>query len=102
VLKVHFPTLDGSLLFTTREGKPDLHLERIIKRVAKRANVKVPSKPIHAFRALYATRLVRNGVDIYTVQRFLGHSDIETTQGYLRAVKRNDPKLREQINAASF
>jgi site-specific recombinase XerD len=71
-------------------------------RIAKRAKVKVPSKPMHAFRALYATRLVRSGVDIYTVQQFLGHADIETTQGYLRAVKRNDPKLREQVNAASF
>lgn len=42
----------------------------------------MPSKPLHAFRALYATRLVRSGVDIYTVQTFLGRSDIETTQGY--------------------
>jgi site-specific recombinase XerD len=57
---------------------------------------------MHAFRALYATRLVRAGTDVYTVQKHLGHSDIETTQGYLRAVKRNDPKLREQVNAASF
>ena len=102
VLKQHCPTLDGTLLFPTRRGKPDKHLNRILARIAKRAGVKLPLKPMHAFRALYATRLVRSGVDIYTVQRHLGHSDIETTQGYLRAVKRNDPKLREQVNAASF
>jgi site-specific recombinase XerD len=77
-------------------------LDRIVVGIAKRAKVKVPSKPMHAFRALCATRLVRSGVDIYTVQQFLGHSDIETTQGYLRSVKRSDPKLREQVNAASF
>jgi integrase/recombinase XerD len=102
VLKQHCPTLDGPLLFPTRQGKPNTHLDRIVVGIAKRAKVKVPSKPMHAFRALYATRLVRSGVDIYTVQRFLGHSDIETTQGYLRAVKRNDPTLRKQVNAASF
>jgi integrase/recombinase XerD len=101
-IKKHTKTLDGTLLFPTQKGKPNTHLDRIIKRIAKRAKVKVPSKPMHAFRALYATRLVRKGVDIYTVQQFLGHADIETTQGYLRAVKRNDPKLREQVNAASF
>jgi site-specific recombinase XerD len=77
-------------------------LNRTLEQIAKRAGVKLPSKPMHAFRAYYATRLVRGGVDIYTVQRLLGHSDIETTQGYLRAVKRNDPKLREQVNAASL
>jgi integrase/recombinase XerD len=101
VLKEYCPTLDSTLLFPTRVGKPDSHLDRIVVRIAKRAKVKVPSKPMHAFRAYYATRLVRAGVDIYTVQRLLGHSDIETTIRYLRAVKRNDPKLREQINAAS-
>ncbi len=102
VLKQHCPTLDGPLLFPTRQGKPNTHLDRIVVGIATRAKVKVPPKPMHAFRALYATRLVRSGVDIYTVQQFLGHSDIETTQGYLRAVKRSDPKLREQVNAASF
>jgi integrase len=102
VLKQYCPTLDDTLLFPTRKGKPNKHLNRTLERIAKRAGVKLPQKPMHAFRALYATRLVRSGVDIYTVQRHLGHSDIETTQGYLRAVKRNDPNLRKQINAASF
>ncbi|MGA2431076.1 MAG: site-specific integrase [Candidatus Acidiferrum sp.] len=101
-VKKHGKVVDGTLLFTTWKGNPNTHLDRIIVRIAKTAKVKVPSKPMHAFRALYATRLVRSGVDIYTVQRFLGHADVETTQGYLRAVKRNDPKLREQVNAASF
>jgi integrase/recombinase XerD len=103
VLKHHCAALDGTLLFPSRrEEKPDKHLNRTLERIAKRAGVKLPKKPMHAFRALYATRLVRAGTDIYTVQRHLGHSDIETTQGYLRAVKRNDPALRKQVNAASF
>jgi integrase len=102
LLKRYCPKLDGPLLFPNGKEKPDDHLTRILKRIAKRAGVKVPVKPCHAFRAYYATRLVRAGTDIYTVQKHLGHSDIETTQGYLRALKRNDPKLREQVNAASF
>jgi len=100
--KEYCPTLTSTLLFPTRTGTPDKHLDHIVARIVKRAGVKLPKSPMHAFRALYATSLVRQGVDIYTVQRFLGHSDIETTQGYLRAVKRNDPKLRAQVNAAWF
>lgn len=102
VLKQYCATLNGTLLFPTRNEKPDDHLNRIIVCIAKRAGVKVPMKPCHAFRAYYATQLVREGVDVYTVQRLLGHSDIETTLKYLRALKRNDPALRKKVNAASL
>jgi integrase len=102
VMKKHCSMVEGTLLFPTSSGKPDSHLNRILARIAKRAKVTMPSKPMHAFRALYATRLVRQNVDVYTVQRLLGHSDIATTLGYLRAVKRSDPTLRKQINEASF
>jgi integrase/recombinase XerD len=92
----------SGLLFSRKAGGVNIHLDRIVVRVAKRAGVKVPKKPCHAFRALHATMLVRAGVDIYTVQRRLGHSDIETTQRYLRAMKREDPRLAAQVNAAGF
>lgn len=101
VLKKHVATLDGTLLFPTREGNPDKNLGEALKKIARRAGVKLPRKPMHAWRVHYATHLIRAGADIYTVQKLLGHSDIETTQGYLRAVKRDDPRLREQINAAA-
>jgi len=55
VLKQYCPTLDGTLLFPTRKGKPDKHLNRTLERIAKRAGVKLPKKPMHAFRALYAS-----------------------------------------------
>jgi integrase/recombinase XerD len=100
-LKHYLPTLGGSLLFPRKDGKPDIHIDRIVKRVAKRAGVKVPKKPMHSFRVLYATSLCRAGVDIYTIQKLLGHADIETTMSYLRAVKRTDPTLRKQVNAAA-
>lgn len=91
----------GKWLFPSGEGTPDVHLDRIMKRICKRAGVTAPKKPMHAFRAYFATRLVRVGTDIFTVQKLLGHSNVSTTQSYLRAMKRSDPKLREQVNAAS-
>lgn len=37
----------------------------------------------HKFRHLYATELLKNGADIFTVKELLGHQDLEMTQRYL-------------------
>jgi len=100
-LESYVPTLCCSLLFPRKDGKPDIHIDRVIKRVANRAGVTVAKKPMHSFRVLYATSLCCAGVDIYNIQKLLGHADIETTMSYLRAVKRTDPTLRKQVNAAA-
>lgn len=37
----------------------------------------------HSLRHHYATRLIRNGVNVFAVQRLLGHESVETTQVYV-------------------
>src|ERR1700751_2804766 len=71
-------------------------------RKANRAGdqVKKPRKPCHAFRVLYATRRHQKGVDIETLRQELGHSDISTTQIYLRSADRKSDRHRERINQA--
>ena len=41
------------------------------------------AKPLHSFRARFATMLINQGRDISTVQALLGHRNIQTTQGYI-------------------
>ena len=83
----------------------DKHLDRIINRLIDKANdagytVKKPKKPCHAFRVLYATRRHQHGVDIETLRHELGHSDITTTQIYLRSANTKSDRHRARINEA--
>jgi site-specific recombinase XerD len=41
---------------------------------------------LHKFRSTFATRCVWAGVDLRTVQQWLGHSDIESTIAVFEAV----------------
>lgn len=48
-------------------------------------------KPLHGFRAWYATTLYERGhVDVSTVQHLLGHSTIGTTQGYFATTRERE------------
>jgi integrase len=99
-------TPDDALIFPSPATQTmDKHLDRIINDLINRANeagyrVKRPRKPCHAFRVLYATRRHQRGVDIETLRQELGHSDITTTQIYLRSANTESDRHRARINEA--
>jgi integrase len=68
-------------IFPNKKGQRMTHLLRRLKEIADAA--KVPNATLHKFRHTYATRLLESGCDIVTVQKLMGHSDIETTRQYL-------------------
>jgi integrase len=68
-------------VFPSAGGGRETHLLRRLKLVAARAGV--AEATLHKFRHTYATRLLENGADVVTVQRLLGHSDLDTTKRYL-------------------
>ena len=58
----------------------------IIRNKAKKANIKKKVYP-HLFRHMFAIRMLNNGVDIYSVSKVLGHSNLNTTSLYLNITK---------------
>jgi integrase len=88
-------------VFPNRNGGPNDHLDRVIATVAARAGVNLSGKRlVHDLRKTWATRLTRNGVDVVTVKELLGHSSMDTTMSYLKAVDPDDPRLVAQITCA--
>ena len=68
-------------VFPNAKARQMTHLLRRLKQIAARAGVE--NATLHKFRHTYATRLLESGCDIVTVQKLMGHSDIETTRQYL-------------------
>jgi len=57
-------------------------LRSMLKRRAKHAGVPVPMP--HSFRRLFALEMLRAGVDIYSLQLLMGHSDLAILRRYLK------------------
>ena len=86
-VRPHHTIMDKQLktLFVNQWGAPlsKQIIDIIVRTYAKRARIAKHVTP-HTFRHTFATELIRNGADIVSVSKMLGHSDVRTTQVYLR------------------
>jgi len=84
------------LVFPTAGCNPKLDFLDCLKAVAERAKLDKENFWLHKFRATFATRCLWAGVDLRTVQQWLGHSDMESTMRYLKPSR--SQKVREKVN----
>jgi integrase/recombinase XerD len=78
---------DAGALWVTDEGGQLTYsgLRQIVRRRAIRAGVKEP--PLHSFRRAFALACLRNGVDLISLQRLMGHADLSVLRRYLAQVE---------------
>lgn len=61
-------------------SKPQVDLPRLWEEYVKRAGIE--DFHWHDLRHTFASRLVMSGVDLFTVSKLLGHSDVKMTKRY--------------------
>jgi len=84
------------LVFSTVGCKPKMDFLDGLKIAARRAKLKKENFWLHKFRATFATWSLWAGVDLRTVQQWLGHSDMESTMRYLKPSR--SEQVREKVN----
>jgi integrase len=70
-------------VFPSPPGNREWHMLDHCKSVAKRAGLDHAKFDLKTFRSTYATRMLRAGFDVRTVQHWMGHRSLETTMRYL-------------------
>jgi integrase/recombinase XerD len=84
------------LVFPTAGCNPKLDFLDGLKAVAERAKLDKENFWLHKFRATFATWSLWAGVDLRTVQQWLGHSDMESTMRYLKPSR--SQHVRDKVN----
>jgi integrase/recombinase XerD len=101
-LREHRPPKTGPL-FLTVTGRPLTcgTLGTLVRNAGRRAGLERPASP-HRLRHSYATHLLRNGADLFSIKALLGHASLSSTQVYLevdvsdlaRMIERSHPRER--------
>ncbi len=70
---------------------------KVFTKTKKKAGLTV-GKGIHSLRHSFATHLLEDGVDLYSIKTFLGHSSISTTMIYLRLTANGIKKIKSPFD----
>lgn len=101
-----------ALVLGTKHHKPNTKLLRMLKRMAHRAGLscnrcegcqgtkECREFTLHRFRRTYLTTLLRNGIDLRTVQAYAGHKDLASTMRYLRPATGTEAQAK--LNAVQW
>jgi site-specific recombinase XerD len=98
VLKKHKGKSKGSFVFTDNKGEK-IHRNELRKeliRITEKCGFPDVTK-LHSLRHTFASHLVMNGVDLPTVKKLMGHSDIETTMIYSHLADDHVDKAVEKL-----
>jgi len=84
------------LVFHTSGFLPRFDALHVLKATAKRAGLDQEEFWLHKFRSTFATWSLWAGVDLRTVQNWMGHVDMESTMRYLKPSR--SQTVRDKVN----
>lgn len=103
----------STLLLPTSGGNPNGKLLRTLKRLVRKSGLNCEvcdgcnkkhrechEWTLHKFRRTFGTTLLRAGLDLRTVQSYMGHADLESTMRYLRPASAEESQSK--INAIQW
>jgi site-specific recombinase XerD len=88
--------------FLTRDGRPLTkdRLEAIVERYGRKAGIKGVRVSPHTFRHTMAVTFLRNGGDVFSLQRILGHSQLEVLRGYINLAQSDISRVHQRNSPA--
>ncbi|NIS15703.1 MAG: tyrosine-type recombinase/integrase [Aliifodinibius sp.] len=90
---------ETDFVFIDRDGSQlKTKLREAMIKVAKKAGIENLTT-LHALRHTFASHLIMNGVDLPTVQKLMGHTDIQVTMIYAHLAQDH---LNEAVNKLDF
>ena len=99
MLQAHPHMRQIRFVFPSPRGNREYHMLDKSKVIAQRAGLERKRFHLRKFRSTYATRMLRAGFDVRTVQYWMGHKSLETTMRYLSPAKDVQKRL-DQVQIA--
>lgn len=96
--------LKSNYLFVSRTGKrmDPTNIQDIFRKIKIKYKIDKRRFSPHTFRHTFATDFLVNGGDVFSLQRILGHSNLETTKEYIemddKLMKTQNDKFNPFIN----
>ena len=96
-------TLRYDNVFLTRDGRPlsKDRLEAIVKRYGTKACIVGVRLSPHTFRHTMAVTFLRNGGDVFSLQRITGHSQLDVLRGYVNLAQSDISRVRQKNSRAN-
>ena len=73
-------------------------VQSAFRQAKRQAGVNKKGVAVHTLRHSYATHLLEAGVNLRVIQRYLGHSRLETTMLYLHLTQKGQEDACQLIN----
>lgn len=73
-------------------------IQHVFEKAKKRAGIQKPAS-VHTLRHSFATHLLEAGVDVYYIQRLMGHVSVKTTSVYIHICNHDALQISSPLDA---